>query len=81
MFEGAVNTTLMRRSPELLVQYLRREWPIEGWTALMTGTTIVPPADFSLEEDDEIAIAISGIGRLVNYASRIGPKWANVPNL
>lgn len=81
MFEGAVNTTLMRRSPELLVQYLRREWPIEGWTALMTGTTIVPPADFSLEEDDEIAIAISGIGRLVNYARRIGPKWANVPNL
>lgn len=81
VFQGAVNTALMRRTSELLVQYLRRDWPIEGWTALMTGTTIVPPPEFSLEEDDAIMIGITGIGCLVNYARRIGPSWAHVPNL
>lgn len=81
VFQGGVSTALMRRTPELLVRYLRRDWPIEGWTALMTGTTIVPPSDFSLEEDDAIMIDITGIGRLVNYARRIGPSWASVPNI
>ena len=80
VFQGSVNTSEMRRTPELLVQYLRREWPIDGWTALMTGTTIVPSADFSLQEDDVISITITGIGCLVNTVRRIGPSWAAVPD-
>jgi 2-dehydro-3-deoxy-D-arabinonate dehydratase len=32
----------------------------------MTGTGIVPPANFSLRSGDEIRITIGGVGTLVN---------------
>lgn len=79
VFEGRVGTSKMQRGLEDLVRYLRREWPIVGWTALMTGTAVVPPASFTLMEDDEIAINITGIGTLINTARRISPEWADVP--
>ena len=46
-----------------------------GWTALMTGTGLVPGAEFSLADGDEIAITIDGIGTLRNVARRIGHEW------
>jgi 2-dehydro-3-deoxy-D-arabinonate dehydratase len=79
VFAGAIRTSEMRRSVEELVAYLRREWPITGWTALMTGTSLVPPASFHLEDNDQIAISITGIGTLVNTVRRIGPDWVDVP--
>ena len=79
LFDGRITTAQMRRTPEELIRYLRREWPIEGWTALMTGTALVPPADVSLDDGDRIAITITGIGTLENRARRIGPTWASVP--
>lgn len=81
VFDGKISTSQMRRTPEELVQYLRQEWPIAGWTALMTGTALVPPADFSLTDGDKISITISGIGTLSNIARRIGPDWVDVPPL
>ena len=79
LFDGRITTAQMRRTPEELTRYLCMEWPIEGWTALMTGTALVPPADISLDEGDRIAITITGIGTLMNRARRIGPTWAKVP--
>lgn len=79
MFTGSIATAQMRRSVEELVGYLRREWPIVGWTALMTGTSLVPPASFQLQDGDHMEISITGIGRLVNTVRRIGPDWVDVP--
>lgn len=79
VFDGAVNTEMLRRTPGELIRYLRRAWPIAGWTALMTGTAVVPPADFTLEPGDTIDIAISGIGHLLTRARRITAEWAHVP--
>ncbi|NMP21375.1 fumarylacetoacetate hydrolase family protein [Sulfobacillus harzensis] len=79
VFAGSVNTRMMRRTPDELIRYLRRAWPMTGWTALMTGTAVVPPADFTLEPGDTIDIAISGIGHLVTQARRITSDWASVP--
>lgn len=79
VFAGSVNTRMMQRPPEELIRYLRRAWPLTGWTALMTGTAVVPPANFTLEPGDTIDIAISGIGHLVTRARRITAEWVDVP--
>ncbi|MCY0899372.1 MAG: fumarylacetoacetate hydrolase family protein [Firmicutes bacterium] len=79
LFQGVVPVSRMRRTVDELVGYLRREWPIEGWTALMTGTGLVPPSDVALKDGDIVTITIDGIGTLVNSMRRIGPDWASVP--
>jgi 2-dehydro-3-deoxy-D-arabinonate dehydratase len=38
----------------------------------MTGTGIVPGADFTLAPGDEIRIEIAGVGRLVNTVAAGG---------
>jgi 2-dehydro-3-deoxy-D-arabinonate dehydratase len=40
-------------------------------TYLMTGTGIVPPDEFTLEEDDSVRISIEGIGMLVNRVTQL----------
>jgi 2-dehydro-3-deoxy-D-arabinonate dehydratase len=38
----------------------------------MTGTGIVPPSEFTLEDGDLVAITIDGIGTLENPVVRLG---------
>ena len=38
----------------------------------MTGTGIIPPDEFSLQQHDEVQISIDGIGTLINY---VGLRW------
>ena len=38
---------------------------------LLTGTALVPPADFTLAPGDVVAITITGLGSLVNPVERI----------
>ena len=59
----------MKRSLTELVSYLYREFDFATGCFLMTGTCIVPPNNFTLQEDDVIDIAIDGIGRLTNIVS------------
>ena len=62
------STTLgqMKRRPEELVDYLYRDNSFPDGCFLLTGTGIVPPAGFTLESGDEIAITIHAIGTLRN---------------
>ena len=66
--EFAATTTLssMKRQPASLVEYLYRSNSFPNGAFLLTGTGIVPPDTFTLALDDEIRIAIAGIGTLVN---------------
>ena len=66
--EFATTTTLasMKRDPVSLVEYLYRSSSFPGGCFLLTGTGIVPPDSFTLAPGDEIRIAITGIGTLVN---------------
>jgi 2-dehydro-3-deoxy-D-arabinonate dehydratase len=77
---GETSVARLRRAPEELVAYLAREQPLAPWTALMTGTGIVPPDEFALEDGDIIAIHADPIGTLTNVARRIAPSWASVPS-
>jgi 2-dehydro-3-deoxy-D-arabinonate dehydratase len=65
-FTGTTSLAELKREPRELVEYLFRESSFPAGCFLMTGTGIVPPAPFSLQTGDEIAITIEPIGTLKN---------------
>jgi 2-dehydro-3-deoxy-D-arabinonate dehydratase len=71
-FEGSTTLSAMARSFADLVSWLGRETSFPDGVVLLTGTGIVPPDDFTLAAGDEVAIEVSGIGRLVNRVSSSG---------
>jgi 2-dehydro-3-deoxy-D-arabinonate dehydratase len=70
-FEGTVNTSQMKRSIQELGEYLKRDNTLRRFTLLMTGTSIVPPDDFTLHDGDTVEIEIEGIGLLRNRATKL----------
>lgn len=66
VFEGSVLLDQMKRTPEELVSFVYRECSFPHGCLIMTGTGIVPGADFTLVSGDEISISIDAIGTLVN---------------
>jgi 2-dehydro-3-deoxy-D-arabinonate dehydratase len=68
-FQGSTTLARMRRTPEELVAYLYRETSFPVGCILLTGTGIVPPADFALQVGDEIEIHAPPIGVLRNRVS------------
>ena len=57
---------MMARRFEDLALWLQRSNPVPNMTAVLTGTAIVPPPDFTLQEGDVVSINIDGIGTLEN---------------
>jgi 2-dehydro-3-deoxy-D-arabinonate dehydratase len=70
IFSGEISINRMRRKHNELAEYLFRETSFPHGVYLMTGTGIVPPDHFTLNEGDEIRISIDGIGTLVNTVSQ-----------
>ncbi|MBS4178666.1 fumarylacetoacetate hydrolase family protein [Lederbergia citrea] len=66
VFEESANTSQLKRKYEELVDFLIRDNEVFPGTILLTGTCIVPPNDFTLNEGDLVEIEIPGIGRLSN---------------
>ncbi len=70
-FEGSVNTSQMKRSIEELAGYLSRDNILRRFTLLMTGTSIVPPDEFTLRGGDIVEVEVRGIGVLRNYVKKL----------
>ncbi len=66
IFQGETSTTLMARTFEELAGWLQRSNSVPNTTVVLTGTAIVPPPDFTLQEEDIVTITIEGIGTLEN---------------
>jgi 2-dehydro-3-deoxy-D-arabinonate dehydratase len=66
VFAGATTIDQIRRPLPSLVEFLFRECSFPAGCFLFTGTGIVPPDHFTLQEGDEIRIGIAPIGTLVN---------------
>ncbi|WP_282936805.1 fumarylacetoacetate hydrolase family protein [Paenibacillus sp. RC67] len=64
--EGTASTGQLKRKLEELVSFLIRDNDLFDGTVLLTGTCIVPPNEFTLQDGDRIEIGISGIGVLIN---------------
>lgn len=66
VFSGSVLLEQMKRTPEELVSWVYKACSFPKGCLIMTGTGIVPGADFTLQPGDRIAMEIDGIGSLEN---------------
>lgn len=66
VYEESTSTSEMATSCEQLVEYLRKHNTLPETLVLLTGTALVPPESFTLQEQDRVLIDIDRIGRLVN---------------
>jgi 2-dehydro-3-deoxy-D-arabinonate dehydratase len=64
--KSEASTSELNRKLDELVSFLARDNELYDGTVLLTGTSIVPPNDFTLEPGDRIEISISDIGTLIN---------------
>jgi len=71
VFEGSTNTSEIKRTIEEMRSYLVRYNPVPVGTVCLTGTGIVPPDDFSLEDKDIVEITIEKIGTLRNTVKQL----------
>lgn len=65
-FKGETHIGMIVRGWDELIGWLIRENDIPDGAFLLTGTGIVPPDEFTLEEGDSVSIEITGIGTLTN---------------
>jgi 2-dehydro-3-deoxy-D-arabinonate dehydratase len=66
VFSGSTALTELKRKFSTLLEYLYRDNGFSNGCFLLTGTGIVPPDEFTLQQQDEIQITITGIGTLIN---------------
>lgn len=64
--KSEASTSELNRKLDELVSFLARDNDLFDGTVLLTGTSIVPPNDFTLAPGDRIEISISDIGTLIN---------------
>jgi len=65
-FEGTASLSQLHRTFPELIEWLTRENSFPNGVLLMTGTGIVPPDEFTLQDGDQVTIQITGIGTLSN---------------
>lgn len=68
-YTGEVRIDQIKRSLPELADWLYRESDFIYGCFLMTGTCLVPPATFTLQEGDKVDIAVDSIGTLTNIVS------------
>ncbi len=66
VFTGETSLGQLNRELDELAEWLGRENEFPDGALLLTGTGIVPPDDFTLEDGDTVAIEVTGIGILEN---------------
>ena len=66
VFRGQTDLDHMKRGFEELIGWIMKENEYPDGVFLLTGTGIVPPDDFTLENGDLVSISITGIGTLTN---------------
>lgn len=66
IFSASISTDQIKRTIPELIDYLGRSNRYPAGAFLLTGTAIVPPAEFTLQPEDVVEIRIDGIGRLQN---------------
>ena len=66
VFRGDTTIAEMARGLEDLISWLGKENDFPSGVMLLTGTGVVPPDEFTLEDRDIVSIEITGIGTLIN---------------
>jgi 2-dehydro-3-deoxy-D-arabinonate dehydratase len=66
IFQGETSTSEMVRTCKELTSYFTRHNEVPELAVLLTGTSIIPSNDISLQENDTVQIEIEDIGTLEN---------------
>jgi 2-dehydro-3-deoxy-D-arabinonate dehydratase len=66
VFEGSTQVALLKRGLGELVAWLFKAQDFPVGAVLLTGTSVIPAVEFTLRGGDEVRIAITGLGELVN---------------
>jgi len=70
-FTESTSTNQMVRTCDELAEFFRRYNYVPESTALLTGTSIIPPDDFTLEAGDLVSIEIENVGTLRNPVEQL----------
>jgi 2-dehydro-3-deoxy-D-arabinonate dehydratase len=70
--DDGVRLSELHRTPADLVDWLFRARDFPRGVVLLTGTGVVPSSTFTLAAGDEVRIAITGLGELVNVVEVVG---------
>ncbi|TYT61671.1 fumarylacetoacetate hydrolase family protein [Natrialba swarupiae] len=71
LYDESTNTSRMVRSIDELVDWYLRHNAVPDVSVLLTGTSLVPDDEFTLEPADRIEIGIEGIGTLSNTVTEV----------
>ena len=71
VFQGETSTAKIHRDLGELAAWLGRYNDFPYGCVLLTGTGIVPGDDFTLQDGDQVAIEIEGIGVLRNRVKQL----------
>lgn len=71
VYDDAASTSKMVRTCEELTSYLTRCNAVPEVAVLLTGTCLVPPDEFTLQEGDRTVIEIEDIGTLTNVVETV----------
>lgn len=72
LFTDRMPMSALHRRPEDLLWWLFQAMEFPVGVALLTGTCIVPPPEFTLAANDSVEVAIPGIGTLSNPVELVG---------
>ena len=72
VYTDEVSVSDMKRTVEELMYWLYLAHDFPFGCILLTGTAIVPEDDFTLTPGDQVRIAITGLGELVNTVQLVG---------
>jgi 2-dehydro-3-deoxy-D-arabinonate dehydratase len=71
VFAGETSVGQIKRRFDELAEFLFRCQTFAHGAVLLTGTGVVPPESFTLQNNDHISIEISGIGQLQNTVTTV----------
>ena len=66
VFSGSTSTSVMARTCQELCEWVIKSNFVPDMTTVLTGRSIVPPPDFTLQEGDRVIISIENLGVLEN---------------
>jgi 2-dehydro-3-deoxy-D-arabinonate dehydratase len=72
LYDDAMDLSTMHRDPHELLSWLFAANSFPHGVVLLTGTSLVPPSDLTLQPGDGVTIRADGLGILHNTVTRVG---------
>jgi 2-dehydro-3-deoxy-D-arabinonate dehydratase len=75
LYEDGMSLATMHRAPAELLQWLFAAQSFPFGVALLTGTSLVPPGDFTLRDGDVVTVHSAALGTLENAVVTVGARF------